>query len=47
MMPDDIAKTVRHAYAELGERDLPVAVRSSATAEDLPEITRWFLSAND
>ncbi|MCW2134414.1 PEP/pyruvate-binding domain-containing protein [Arthrobacter sp. VKM Ac-2550] len=40
-MPDDIADAVRAAYAELGNNDgdgrLAVAVRSSATAEDLPE----------
>src|SRR5215208_2013201 len=35
-MPDDIAEAIRQAYAELGGGDLPVAVRSSATAEDLP-----------
>ncbi len=39
--PDDIAAAIRRAYAELGGRldvDEPdVAVRSSATAEDLPE----------
>ena len=31
-MPDDLRRAVRDAYARLGE--LPVAVRSSATAED-------------
>ncbi len=39
--PDDIAKAIREAYAELcrraGKRDVDVAVRSSATAEDLPD----------
>jgi rifampicin phosphotransferase len=35
-MPGAIAEAVRHAYAELGQGDLAVAVRSSATAEDLP-----------
>ncbi|MFD1214251.1 PEP/pyruvate-binding domain-containing protein, partial [Arthrobacter sp. GCM10027362] len=35
-IPDQVARTVRAAYAELGP-DAPVAVRSSATAEDLPE----------
>jgi pyruvate, water dikinase len=39
--PDDVADAIRAAYAELGERydreNLDVAVRSSATAEDLPE----------
>src|SRR5271157_1536020 len=38
-MPDDIAEAIRRAYAELGGDDLPVAVRSSATAEDLPELS--------
>ncbi len=38
-MPEDIAEAIRHAYAELGGGDLPVAVRSSATAEDLPEMS--------
>lgn len=41
--PQDISDRLRAAYAELthalgaGERALPVAVRSSATAEDLPD----------
>lgn len=39
-VPDEIAEAVRGAYGELTQRvgvdDLPVAVRSSATAEDLP-----------
>lgn len=34
-MPDDIAREIRAAYSQMGEG--PVAVRSSATAEDLPE----------
>ena len=34
-MPADVAQAVRRAYGELGP-DAPVAVRSSATAEDLP-----------
>jgi phosphohistidine swiveling domain-containing protein len=38
-MPDDIAEAIRQAYAELGGDDAPVAVRSSATAEDLPEMS--------
>ena len=38
-IPEEIAGAVRQAYAELGEGDLPVAVRSSATAEDLPEMS--------
>src|SRR5436309_604893 len=39
VMPDAIAGAIRQAYAELGGDDLPVAVRSSATAEDLPEMS--------
>ncbi len=39
--PEDIAQDILSAYRELGERngtpDLSVAVRSSATAEDLPD----------
>ncbi|MFZ0963131.1 MAG: PEP/pyruvate-binding domain-containing protein, partial [Terriglobia bacterium] len=35
MIPDDIAEMIRRWYGELGA-DAPVAVRSSATAEDLP-----------
>lgn len=34
-IPDDIAAEIRSCYQALGE-DVPVAVRSSATAEDLP-----------
>jgi len=37
-MPDELAGAISRAYAELGS-DLPVAVRSSATAEDLPEMS--------
>lgn len=40
-MPDDLAEAIRQGYAELGKKvgqDNPfVAVRSSATAEDLPD----------
>src|SRR5438874_879830 len=40
-MPDGIAASVRESYrqigAELGSAAPPVAVRSSATAEDLPD----------
>lgn len=40
-VPDDVADDIRAAYASLCEHcgvdDLPVAVRSSATAEDLPD----------
>jgi phosphohistidine swiveling domain-containing protein len=39
VMPDDIAEAIRRAYAELGGGDVPAAVRSSATAEDLPEMS--------
>lgn len=39
--PDEVADNIRQAYAELceqyGQDELSVAVRSSATAEDLPE----------
>src|SRR6266496_6199097 len=38
-MPDEIAEAIGLAYAALGGNDLPVAVRSSATAEDLPELS--------
>lgn len=38
-MPDEIAEVIGLAYAALGGGDLPVAVRSSATAEDLPELS--------
>jgi len=34
-MPEELSRVIREAYAKLGEG--PVAVRSSATAEDLPE----------
>jgi pyruvate,water dikinase len=37
-IPDDIAATIRRWYGDLGA-DAPVAVRSSATAEDLPEMS--------
>ena len=37
-VPADTAEAVRAAYAALGP-DVPVAVRSSATAEDLPEVS--------
>ncbi|WP_245408253.1 PEP/pyruvate-binding domain-containing protein [Zhengella mangrovi] len=35
-LPADVEAAIRAAYAEMGD-DLPVAVRSSATAEDLPD----------
>ncbi|NII10375.1 phosphoenolpyruvate synthase [Oleiagrimonas sp. C23AA] len=40
-LPDDLEQAIREAYATLceqaGKRDVAVAVRSSATAEDLPD----------
>ena len=36
VMPEDIAALIEQSYSELGGDDPPVAVRSSATAEDLP-----------
>src|SRR6266480_6235760 len=38
-MPAEIATAIRQAYVALGGNDLSVAVRSSATAEDLPEMS--------
>lgn len=38
-MPAEIAMAIRQAYVALGGDDLSVAVRSSATAEDLPELS--------
>ena len=38
-MPDEPAEGIRRVYTGLGEGDTPVAVRSSATAEDLPEVS--------
>jgi pyruvate,water dikinase len=38
-LPEDIAALIRQSYGELGAGDPPVAVRSSATAEDLPEMS--------
>jgi pyruvate,water dikinase len=37
-IPGDIAETIRQWYGELGA-DTPAAVRSSATAEDLPDMS--------
>ncbi|GAA3628135.1 PEP/pyruvate-binding domain-containing protein [Nonomuraea rosea] len=37
-MPEEVAQAISTAYARLGE-DVAVAVRSSATAEDLPEMS--------
>jgi pyruvate,water dikinase len=53
-MPKDIEESIRAAYAAMGE-DTPVAVRSSATAEDLPDASfagqqdtyLWVKGAND
>jgi pyruvate,water dikinase len=39
VMPDDIAEAIRQTYDALGKDDVAVAVRSSATAEDLPEMS--------
>ena len=39
VISDDLATGIRGAYNELGSDDPPVAVRSSATAEDLPEMS--------
>jgi pyruvate,water dikinase len=40
-LPNDVSTSIRNAYAQLcqlvGQEDVDVAVRSSATAEDLPE----------
>ena len=36
-IPQDLGAAIRAAYADLGEK--PVAVRSSATAEDLPDLS--------
>src|SRR6266516_6726974 len=38
-MPAEIAAAIRQAYVALGGDDLSVAVRSSATAEDLPDMS--------
>ena len=38
-LPDDIAVLISRAYTDLGGDSLPVAIRSSATAEDLPEMS--------
>ncbi|GAC1368125.1 MAG: PEP/pyruvate-binding domain-containing protein [Ktedonobacteraceae bacterium] len=39
VMPDDIAQAISEAYTGMGGGDQAVAVRSSATAEDLPEMS--------
>ena len=38
-IPEDVAALIEQSYNELGKDDLPVAVRSSATAVDLPEMS--------
>ncbi|MGI9059096.1 MAG: PEP/pyruvate-binding domain-containing protein [Ktedonobacteraceae bacterium] len=38
-IPDEVAAAIRQAYSRLGGGDLSVAVRSSATAEDLPDLS--------
>src|SRR5579871_6280203 len=38
-MPQTVADEIRRAYAELGGDELRVAIRSSATAEDLPGLS--------
>jgi phosphohistidine swiveling domain-containing protein len=38
-MPAELAGAIRQAYVALGGDDLAVAVRSSATAEDLPDLS--------
>ena len=38
-IPQDIAALIRSSYVEMGADDAPVVVRSSATAEDLPEMS--------
>ncbi|HTD78461.1 MAG TPA: PEP/pyruvate-binding domain-containing protein, partial [Chloroflexota bacterium] len=38
-MPTDIADAIGRAYAALPGQEPPVAVRSSATAEDLPDLS--------
>jgi pyruvate,water dikinase len=38
-IPEDVAALILESYGELGKDDPPVAVRSSATAEDLPEMS--------
>ncbi|MFO7635478.1 MAG: PEP/pyruvate-binding domain-containing protein, partial [Caldilinea sp.] len=44
-MPDEVARAIRRAYADLGGDEPAVAVRSSATAEDLP--TRSFAGQHE
>ena len=53
-LPSEVEAAIRAAYAEMGT-DMPVAVRSSATAEDLPNASfagqqdtyLWVIGANE
>jgi pyruvate, water dikinase len=53
-LPADVEQAIRSAYAAMGP-DIPVAVRSSATAEDLPDASfagqqdtyLWVMGADD
>jgi len=53
-MPDEVESAIRGAYAAMGE-GMPVAVRSSATAEDMPDASfagqqdtyLWVIGADD
>lgn len=38
-VPEDLSNLIQHAYAEQFQDSGPVAVRSSATAEDLPDLS--------
>jgi pyruvate,water dikinase len=38
-LPDEVAAAIGAAYAHLGDGSVAVAVRSSATAEDLPDLS--------
>ena len=55
-MPPDVESAIRAGYGAIaGANDLPVAVRSSATAEDLPDASfagqqdtyLWVVGADD
>jgi len=53
-LPDDVERAIRVAYAAMGD-NMPVAVRSSATAEDMPDASfagqqdtyLWVIGADD
>ena len=53
-LPKDVEESIRKGYADMGD-NLPVAVRSSATAEDLPDASfagqqdtyLWVIGADD